>query len=55
VGYHSVEYSLYRRAISVGLTGSQIYAIEGGDHYAPVDASNRELVSHIVRFIESRP
>lgn len=47
--------SLYRRAISVGLTGSQIYAIEGGDHYAPVDASNRELVSHIVRFIESRP
>jgi predicted esterase len=47
--------SLYRRAISVGLTGSRIYAIQFGDHVAPVDASNRKLVSRIVRFVESQP
>lgn len=44
--------SLYERAISLGLTGSRIYVIEDGDHYASVDASNRELISHIVRFID---
>jgi para-nitrobenzyl esterase len=45
--------SLYNRAISVGLTASQIYAIEGGDHEAPVDPSNSELISRIVQFVNS--
>jgi acetyl esterase/lipase len=45
--------SLYNRAIAVGLTASQIYAIEGGSHDAPVDPSNGELISRIVQFINS--
>lgn len=45
--------SLYDRAISVGLTASEIYAIDGGDHYSAIDPSNTELITRIVRFLLS--
>jgi acetyl esterase/lipase len=55
IGGHPISgaLSLYNRAISVGLALSQIYAIEGGDHEAPVAPSNSELISRIVQFVNS--
>ncbi len=45
--------ALHERAIAVGLTASQIYPIDGGDHMSAIDASNREIAAHVARFLKS--
>jgi hypothetical protein len=45
--------ALYERATTVGLTASQIYPIEGGDHMSAIDLSNREMAAHVARFLKS--
>jgi len=45
--------SLYNQAIAVGVTKSAIYAIEGGDHFAPADSSQTKALSSIAQFMYS--
>jgi pimeloyl-ACP methyl ester carboxylesterase len=45
--------SLYKQAMSVGLTQSRLFVIEGGDHMSAIDPSNEGLINAIAQFVRS--
>jgi hypothetical protein len=47
--------ALYDQATAAGLTASELYAIESGDHYSAIDPTNADLITHIADFVRSAP